>query len=150
MNSTRAASQEPSWLVRKRERIERARGPFDAIMRFLTLDRGDWRSLAGAAVALRVDRATDAVREWRHVNDQALQDREIETVAIRVAADQFAREIEQAAAATGQDRATIAWVVAGLRCPLRPFCTGCQTCFTVTSPHRADVQFDRSGGPLDE
>lgn len=147
MNSPDVASQEPSWVADKRKRVEKARGPFEAVMPYLGIDRGSFmQNLPGAAVALRVDRAADAVREWRYANDQRGQDREIETVAIRVAADQFARDIEDAAADTGQDPATIAWVVAGLRCPRRPFCTGCNACFTVTSPHRADERFEKAGG----
>jgi hypothetical protein len=51
-------------------------------------------------------------------------------------ADQFARDIESAAHEAGQDPATIAWVVAGLRCPDKPFCTGCRSCFTITAPLR--------------
>lgn len=142
MSSPDVASREPSWVAEKRRRVERARGPFEVVRPYLGIDRGSFmENRPGAAVALRVDRATDAVREWRYANDQRNQDREIETVAIRVAADQFARDIEDAAAAAGQDAATIAWVVAGLRCPCRPFCTGCDACFTITAPHRADARF---------
>ncbi len=40
----------------------------------------------------------------------------------------------------GQPRARrkpVTWVLAGMRCPKRPFCTGCQGCFTITAPNRA-------------
>jgi hypothetical protein len=149
MSSPDTASREPRWVTEQRQRIEKARGPFEAVMPFLGVDRGSFSSMPprrGAVVADRVVRAARAVREWRSANGQRMQDDEIEQLAIRIAADQFARDIEHAAAITGQDPDTIAWVVAGLRCPRVPFCTGCDGCFTVTSPHRADVQFQKVEG----
>lgn len=131
------ATDKPSWVTEKERRVEKARSPFEAIRGYLGIDYGDWTNRRrGAAVFRRVTDAVSAVREWRYANNQSLQDHELEIVAIRVSADQFAREIEDAAGGTELDAATISWVLAGLRCSRRPFCTGCLTCFTVTSPHR--------------
>ncbi len=120
-----------------RARIERARGPFEAVQRFLRLAIPRWDSGRRPAAAYeRALKAVQAVREWRYANNQQMQDHELEKLAVLVCADQFAEEIEAAAHDAGQDPATIAWVVAGLRCTARPFCTGCRACFTVTSPLR--------------
>lgn len=62
---------------------------------------------------------------------------EEEQLAVRLCADTFANEIV-AAATDEQDAATVAWVVAGLRCSWRPFCPGCEVCQTVTAPTRPD------------
>ncbi len=118
-------------------RIERARGPFEAVQRFLRLAIPRWDSGRRPAAAYeRVVKAVQAVQEWRSANNQQMQGNELERLAVLVCADQFATEIEDAAHSSGQDPATIAWVVAGLRCTSRPFCTGCRSCFTVTSPLR--------------
>ena len=131
------ATETPRWIVERDRRIEAARGPFEAVQRFLRLTIPRWDSGRRPATAYdRLVKAMRAVREWRSVNNQQMQDNELERLAVLVCADQFATEIEDAAHDAGQDPATIAWVVAGLRCTARPFCTGCRTCFTVTSPLR--------------
>lgn len=134
------------WIKEKNDRIEKARGPFDAVRQFFHLDIPAWDSRRRAPRAYeRVVEAFRAVSEWRYANNQRGQDHELERLAVRICADQFAREIEDAAHAAGQDPATIAWVVAGLRCPARPFCTGCDACFTVSAPHRHDAAFTVTG-----
>lgn len=117
--------------------IEEARGPFEAIRKYLHITIPNWTSRERpATVYRRLVAATSAVRQWRYVNQQKEQTNELEILAIRICADQFARDIEDAAHQAGQDPATIAWVTAGLRCPSKPFCTGCRACFTITSPLR--------------
>lgn len=119
------------------KKIEAARGPFEAVIHYLHLRLPGWSSRERSPkVYERVTKARAAVREWRYVNNQQMQDNELEILSIRIAADQFARDIEAAAHEAGQDPATIAWVVAGLRCPDKPFCTGCRSCFTITAPLR--------------
>lgn len=122
----------------REEEIQKAQGPFDAIRQFFHLEiPAAWGSSRRPARAYeRVVKAFSAVRQWRYVNNQKMQTNELERLAVRICADQFAREIEDAAHGAGQDPATIAWVTAGLRCPARPFCTGCRHCFTITAPLR--------------
>lgn len=134
------------WIKEKEERIEKARDPFEAIRQFLHLDIPAWDSRRRPARAYeRVVEAFRAVHGWRYANNQRMQDNELERLAVRICADQFARDIQDAAHSAGQDPATIAWVVAGLRCPAQPFCTGCDACFTVSAPHRHDVVLTASG-----
>jgi hypothetical protein len=91
----------------------------------------------------RLQEALYAVRDWRYIsNTRTGSDEEI-ALAVRVVADTLANQIQ--AAATDQDQATIAWVVAGLRCPSQPFCTGCTSCQTVTSPLRPAAPVRRVG-----
>jgi hypothetical protein len=124
-------------MAERQERIEKARGPFQDLFRFAHLNIPSWSSGGRPVRAFeRVRAGFMAVREWRNANQQNMQTDELEMLAVRLCADQFAREIEDTASGAGQDPATIAWVVAGLRCPSRPFCTGCSRCFTITSPHR--------------
>jgi hypothetical protein len=126
-------------MAERDQKIEKARGPFDAVRPFMWLHRRNWLrpgSPSEAPVLARVIKAVAAVRQWRYVNNQQMQTDEMEVIAVRVAADQFAADILNAAHDAGQDPTTIAWVVAGLRCPARPFCTGCRSCFTITSPLR--------------
>ncbi len=124
-------------LAERDRKIEAARGPFEAVRRFFSLDRGDvWGRRPASEAFSRLVKATSAVRQWRYVNNQQLQTDELEALAVRVCADQFARDIEDAASGGPHDSATIAWVLAGLRCPRRPFCRGCRACFTITSPLR--------------
>ncbi len=125
---------------RKAERdrvIAEARGPFEALRRFAHLTIPAWDSRRRPARAFeRVREGFRAVEQWRYATNQQVQTNELEMLAVRLCADQFAREIEDAAHEAGQDQATIAWVLAGLRCPSRPFCVGCSACFTITAPHR--------------
>lgn len=122
---------EPAWLTKQRARIERARGPFEAIRDYMGL--ADWGR--GAPVGRRLHDALAALREWRNANNQNHSPSDDLMLSVRIVADQLASEIE-GAAGPEHDRATVAWVLAGMRCPLRPFCTGCRACFTITSPHR--------------
>jgi hypothetical protein len=83
----------------------------------------------------RVETATRAIRGWRNLSQWKGDVDEQAQLVVRVAAESFADTIT-AAAGPEHDAATIAWVVAGLRCPSRPFCTGCVACQTVTAPTR--------------
>lgn len=137
MTTDREFREHDRQIAARRQRIEKARGPFDAVMPFLHLHIPGWSSPRRPARAYqRLVDAFSAVREWRHANQQDMQGNEMEQLAARICADQFARDIEAAAHDAGQDPATIAWVVAGLRCPAKPFCTGCRRCFTITAPLR--------------
>ncbi len=128
-------------MAERKKRIEAARGPFERIRPYLGLDRGDvWGRRRGAPVARKLEDALRALREWRYANQQREHDNDEVNLSIRVVAEAMAVEIGEAAG-PAQDRATIAWVVAGLRCPSRPFCTGCDSCFTIDAPHRHDVNF---------
>jgi hypothetical protein len=123
------------WIAERRAGIEAAREPFEAILPYLDLDEGDgWGRRKGSRALHRLKEATKALHRWRSVNNQQMQGNEVEKLAVRVVAAQMADDIAEAS--TGQDPHTIAWVLAGLRCPRRPFCTGCNACFTVTSPLR--------------
>ncbi len=82
----------------------------------------------------RLREAGFAVRGWRQKSRSRGGDYDDVILGVRVSADAFASDI--LAAAEGRDPDTIAWVVAGLRCPARPFCKGCTSCQTVTSPLR--------------
>jgi hypothetical protein len=122
------------------ERIEKARGPFKALPAW-RIDFGDpWSNRKAPAVVTKLRDALFALREWRRANNQQERDDDEVSLAITIVAGTMAGEIA-AAATSQQDSATIAWVVAGLRCPRRPFCTGCESCFTVDAPHRFDVTF---------
>lgn len=122
---------EPEWVTKQNARIERARGPFDGIARYLRL--AEWGT--GVPVGRRLRAAFAALHEWRDANNQRRVPSDDITLAVRIVADQLAAEIE-GAAGPEHDRDTVAWVLAGMRCPLRPFCTGCRACFTITSPNR--------------
>lgn len=129
------------WIKEKQERIEKARGPFERLcMPMMGVDNGGVWDGNRLPVFERVKAALWALREWRQVNNQQQRSEDEAALAVRVVADSMASEI-QGAASGEQDAATIAWVVAGLRCPRRPFCRGCDSCFSVDAPHRADVQF---------
>jgi hypothetical protein len=93
----------------------------------------------GVPAFQRLKEAMYAVRGWRYASNTRGGDYETATLAVRVCADTFASQI--AAAATPEcDEHTIRWVVAGLRCPSAPFCTGCPACQTVTAPERPNVR----------
>lgn len=122
------------------ERIEKARGPFQALPAW-RIDFGDvWGHRKAPAVVKKLREGLAALREWRRANNQQESADDEVSLAITIVADTMAGEIA-AAATNQQDSTTIAWVVAGLRCPRRPFCTGCESCFTVDAPHRFDVTF---------
>jgi hypothetical protein len=93
---------------------------------------------AGPAAAVRVRQAWEAVREWRAANQQRDRIEDEICLAIRWTAEVVAGDLA-AHAGAGQDPAVVAWIVAGLRCGRRPFCRGCESCFTIDAPHRVDV-----------
>lgn len=132
---------EPAWLVRQRLKEERTEGPFrELVARFLGVGRytpgGRKFVPEHLPVFERLDKALTALREFRRARNQRFggPDEEI-GLAVAVVADELAAQIA-AKASPEHDHATVAWVLAGLRCPRRPFCTGCPACFTVTSPLR--------------
>jgi hypothetical protein len=128
------------WRERE-ERVEKARARLDRLPSWLTVDFGDvWGRRKSAPVVTKLKEAFSALREWRHANQQSERLDDEVALAIRVVADAMATDIGEAAG-PHQDPATIAWVMAGLRCPRRPFCRGCDSCFTIDAPHRADEQF---------
>lgn len=120
------------------EKIRRERDEADARLRpylhFLSL--GDSGFYSRIPLVRRIADATAAYSNQRQ-RSQSLQFRphELALFAARVTADTLASEI-LAAAGPDQDDATLRWVAAGLRCSHRPFCTGCASCQTVTSPNR--------------
>lgn len=117
------------------ERRAAAKPRFDKWIGFLNLAGYGFDTY----VFRRVKEAVYDVRAWREASQTRGGDYEVETLVIRVAADTFASQIE-AAALPEHDRHTVAWVVAGLRCPARPFCSGCPSCFTATSPTRKEAR----------
>lgn len=116
---------------RQDKRRAAAEGPFQKLcMGFLHL--AGWST---GRTASRLDQAMRALREYRDAHGQGRNMGHGETIlAVRVVADELAAQIQEAASGGGQDEATIAWVLAGLRCPDQPFCTGCRSC--VTAPNR--------------
>ena len=110
---------------------------FDRWRRFLGL--GGWGYDNPAAQ--RVTDAMRAVSTWRSVTNQgamtyvAATSYEMPNLVVRVVADTLADQVASSAGPE-QDAATVAWVVAGLRCAATPFCLGCGACQTVTSPLR--------------
>lgn len=92
----------------------------------------------GYAVPLanRLRQALQDVGEFRRTHSFRGASGETEALSVRVVCDTLASQV-LAAAPAELDAATIRWVVAGLRCPAQPFCTGCTRCVTVTSPSRA-------------
>ncbi len=145
------AEQEPAWvrqheaqLAKKKQRIEKARGPFQAlVIGYLGLDIGEWDRRGGASRLYRkVEAAVYALREWRDANNQQRSGRDEIILAIRLTAETLADDLAEAAAGrTDLDPATVAWALAGLRCTAQPFCAGCDTCFTITAPNRHAPQF---------
>lgn len=125
------------WVAEKNARIEKARGPFERLRGLMSVQRYRAMGAGELPVYRRLNDALWALRDWRLANNQQQRMEDEVSLCIRVVNDSMASEIS-AAAGAGQDPATIAWVVAGLRCPLRPFCQGCDACFTVDAPHRSD------------
>lgn len=128
---------------RQRERQEREKAS-------ATVEFEKWRwalSLAGWGYRLpafrAIQEALQAIGEQRRTSGYRGLDYETETVAVRVLGRHFANEV-QAAATDEHDPATIAWVIAGLRCPAQPFCTGCSSCFTIAAPIRPNEAPNRS------
>ncbi len=121
-------------MAERDRRQAEAEGPFEELARpFLHL--AGWGS---GRVAKRLNSALWALRNFRDAHGQSrnIGDGEV-MLSVRVVADELARQIQEAAGeAAGVDPATIAWVLAGMRCPDRPFCTGCRACFTITCPNR--------------
>ncbi len=135
----------PDWIAEKKQRIEAARPAFEALPMWLTLNYGSvFGKRFPTSVMAKLDKALRVLREWRYANQQSERPDDVVALAIRVVADAMATEIRDAAG-DGQDPATIAWVVAGLRCPRQPFCRGCDSCFTIDAPHRFDVEFTATG-----
>lgn len=129
----------PAFL--RQQKIDEALDAFHRLCSgWMDVDQGgvwDRRSLPAYK---RLQEALRALRRHRRVNNQQEREEDEVSLGVRIVADSMASEIS-AAAGADQDRATIAWVVAGLRCPRRPFCLGCNSCFTVDSPARANVKF---------
>lgn len=131
------AGIEPGWLRRQREDKERTENGFQAIQQFLDLDEGQAWGRRPPRVLTRLRDALEALRAYRRAHNQNDFGGYEEKLAVRIVADQFAVDIESAAGDRADlDLYTIAWVLAGIRCPRRPFCRGCPACFTITSPHR--------------
>jgi len=114
-------------------RREKALGVFHQWSHYTSL--GDYGM--GLPAFERLVEANRAVRGWRQASNTRGGDYEEEKLAVRVVADSLANQI--AAAAPDQDDTTLLWVLAGLRCPSRPFCSGCPSCQSVTSPLRPMV-----------
>ncbi len=127
------AASQPEPLTRQ----ERTDDAFRRIQRFLDLDSGEVWGRRPPAVLTRLKDALAALRDYRRAHNQPNFGDYEEKLAVRIVADQFAEDIADAAGGrTDLDPHTVAWVLAGIRCPWRPFCRGCQGCFTITSPHR--------------
>ncbi len=101
-----------------------------------------WLGLMGLHHASRLRRRVEEAARARLDHQQTSQTlsfdvHDIARLCARVTADTLASQIE-GAAGPDQDALTIRWVLAGLRCPARPFCTGCESCQTVTAPTRGN------------
>jgi hypothetical protein len=124
-------------MAERRQRQEKAEGPFKELVSPF-LDLAGWST---GRTAKRLKNALWALHEYRsaHQKDENMGSGPL-TLSVRVVADELANQIQEAAsdpAEHGVDAATIAWVLAGMRCPSQPFCTGCTACFTITAPNRA-------------
>lgn len=139
-----SAAQSGFYSEREEARRAAVKVEFDRWYQFLGGLRLGGLGYRGCEIYERVIKATKAIREYRYVMNQPVQDNELEVLAIRITADAFASQIA-AAADRSKDPDTVAWVVAGLRCTAQPFCTGCASCQTVTSPHR-HAGLDPQGG----
>lgn len=123
------------WEDRRREahRAE-TKANFERSKRFAHM--GGFR--VGQPVFEAVKQAMWDIREYRQAYNQLHEFYDEVATAVTATADALAIAIEDAAssAAMPLDDDTIRWVVAGMRCPARPFCTGCASCQTITSPLR--------------
>lgn len=132
-------SGDPEWLVKQCREEERTEVPFrELVVPFLGVSRYTGTTFLPKRLPIfeRLDKALTALREFRRARNQGFggPDEEI-GLAVAVVADELAVQIA-ASAGPEHDHTTVAWVLAGLRCPRRPFCGGCRACFTVTSPLR--------------
>lgn len=131
-------------MAEKNARIEKARGPFnELVLDRLGLDLGEWHTRGPARRLFnKVDTALSALREWRRANNQQESPSDAVVLAIRTTAAELAAQLDETASGRPDlDGATIAWVLAGLRCPAAPFCEGCNACFTITAPNRQTPTF---------
>lgn len=132
-------SADPDWLVKKHREEERTEAPFrELVVSFLGVSRYTGTTFVPKRLPIfeRLDKALQALREFRRARNQGFGGPDEEVgLAVAVVADELAAQIA-AKAGPEYDHATVAWVLAGLRCPRQPFCTGCPACFTVTSPLR--------------
>lgn len=122
---------------RRPERKAQVEGPFNDLAPFLHLANYGLRN----PVFLRLRDALATLREWRWASQTRGGDYEEVILAVRVVSDALARQIE--AGFPVQDD-TIRWVLAGLRCPAQPFCTGCTACQTITAPLRPNAEVPSS------
>lgn len=127
-----------------KERIEKARGPFERLARpFLGLEiRSGWDRGRADRLFEKVSDGLRALQEWRRSNNQQERHEDEVILSIRVTALELATQLEETASGRSDlDAATIAWVLAGLRCSAAPFCEGCNACFTITAPNRKTPTF---------
>lgn len=120
------------------------RPAFDVIRRFMGL-----RNYGIDVPAFRrIEDAIRTARDFRRANTNGgqLVSYEPLCLSVRIAADQFAIEIEDHAHDAGSDLdlSTVRTIVAGLRCPARPYCKGCPSCQTITAPVRENTAARRS------
>ncbi len=117
--------------------LDRTEGPFRAIQRFLEMDFAYGQGERRPTVLTRVKEAALALRAYRRARGQDMFGDYEHALPVRICADQFGIDIADAAGERDDlDPYTIRWVLAGLRCPWRPFCRGCPGCFTIDSPLR--------------
>ena len=126
---------ESDWERQRREqRLAKAQVGFDRSRRWL----GRLRDFGwGVPVFTRALDAQRDIREHRLATGYRGADYEDLHVTLNVARETWATEILAAAAGDpDMDAHTVAVIVAGLRCPSRPYCTGCPSCQTITAPTR--------------
>lgn len=131
---------ESEWERRRREE-ERAEAQvrFDRSRRWL----GRLREWGEGVPAFRAARQAQwDIQSFRRANNYQGRDYEDLHVALNVARETWAGEIQEACQGDPDlDPHTVAVIVAGLRCPSRPYCTGCPACQTVTAPTRPNVEY---------
>lgn len=130
---------ETEWERRQREeRKAKADERFQRSRRWLGRLRGYGQDVPAFKRALE---AQWDIREHRQSHNLRGGDHEELHIALNVARETWAMEIQEAC--QGQpdlDPHTVAVIVAGLRCPARPYCTGCPSCQTVTAPTRPNKE----------
>lgn len=131
---------ETEWERRRREaELADADARFTRSRRWLGSLR-DWGE--GVPAFRKAREAQWDIRSQRRARNVAGRDYEDLHIALNVARETWASEIEQAC--QGQpdlDPHTVAVIVAGLRCPARPYCTGCPSCQTITAPTRPNKEY---------